>query len=81
MFAEQGALESTAWFPLFLESGWTLDPVEALKYFLQYRSDDVCHNVVESETRDVQGKSQIRFKCPPGTIRGSDYPPSDVKGG
>jgi len=64
-----------------LESGTSLDSVEILEYLLLYRPDDVCRNVVESETRTVGGKLQIRFKCPPGTIRGSDYPPSDVKNG
>ena len=71
----------TQWFPLATDAGFTMDPVEGLRYFLLFRSDDVCKNPVGSETRSVRGKLQIRFKCPPGTIRGTDFPPTDIHGG
>nr|CAB3235280.1 peroxidase [Phallusia mammillata] len=73
--------EFTPWFALTTEGGKKIEARELLDFLLLNRPDDVCPRVLGSEKRSVFGKNQIRFKCSPGTIKGSPYPPADVKMG
>lgn len=41
---------------------------------LIYRRDDVCRNVLNSETRYVNSIKQARFECLKGSMKGTDYP-------
>lgn len=66
--------EWTAWFPSSLYSGLMTSPAETLNYLLQHQPDRVCRQVVDTETREVKKKLQVRYKCLPGTIRHSDFP-------
>ena len=67
-------MEWTAWFPS-THNGVTLSSGETLSLLLTTRPDHVCHQVLDTETREVQGSLQVRYKCLPGTIKHSDFPP------
>uniref|UniRef100_H2ZLX8 WxxW domain-containing protein n=1 Tax=Ciona savignyi TaxID=51511 RepID=H2ZLX8_CIOSA len=72
--------EWTPWFPIthYRSNELPLDPGPAVLRILRvYRPDDVCNDVLGKEMRTVNRHMQIRFKCPPGQIKGTDFPPVD----
>uniref|UniRef100_H2ZPC3 WxxW domain-containing protein n=1 Tax=Ciona savignyi TaxID=51511 RepID=H2ZPC3_CIOSA len=66
--------EWSTWFPRYTRGGLELSAAETFNYVLSHRTDEVCREVLDTETRIVNGRAQVRFQCPPGTIRYSDYP-------
>ncbi|XP_078483095.1 LOW QUALITY PROTEIN: salivary peroxidase/catechol oxidase-like [Ciona intestinalis] len=66
--------EWTVWFPTYTRGGMELTVAETFNHLLRHRIDEVCREVLETETKVVNGRTQVRFQCPPGTTRYSDYP-------
>uniref|UniRef100_F6Q6M5 WxxW domain-containing protein n=3 Tax=Ciona intestinalis TaxID=7719 RepID=F6Q6M5_CIOIN len=66
--------EFTAWFVVPFKNGNQLSTTALLDDLLVRRPDDVCSKVLGTEERTVRGNKQIRFKCPPGSIRATDFP-------
>ena len=76
--------EWTAWFPYTItnQKKIPLNPAPSLlRYLRVYRSDDVCDEVLGTETRVVNGFYQVRYKCPIGAIKATDFPPVDSQEG
>ena len=79
--------EWTTWFPLNTEKRFSLAEKltisEAYDMLLITRPDDVCRQVLNTQTRRIRSgrtlRTQVRFECLPGTIKRSDFPrvPSD----
>ncbi|XP_078492478.1 myeloperoxidase [Ciona intestinalis] len=67
----------TMWFPIthYDTTKLPLNPgTSVLRSLRVYRPDDVCNDVMGTDMRSVNGYMQIRFKCPPGQISGTDFP-------
>ena len=76
--------EWTAWFPYTItnQQKIPLNPATSLLRHLRiYRSADVCDKILDTDTRVVNGFYQVRYKCPPGAIKGTDFPPVDSQEG
>ncbi|CAK8685031.1 unnamed protein product [Clavelina lepadiformis] len=70
----------TSWFPAN-HDGHSLSSQQVLSDLFLNRPDDVCSKTLGSEERIVKGNKQIRFICPAGSIRGSDFPNVDESKG
>ena len=79
--------EWTTWFPLNVDIRFYASEVltvsEVYDILLITRPDDVCRQVLNTQTRRIRSgrtvRTQVRFECLPGTIKRSDFPrvPSD----
>jgi len=41
---------------------------------MRHRSDEACNKVLDTEQKRVNGRLLVRFQCPPGLIKFSDFP-------
>lgn len=72
--------EETVWFPAKL-ANTTFTPPQLLGYLLDNRPSDVCEASLGFHQRIVNGNKQYQFICPPGSIRGMDFPNVDASKG
>lgn len=64
----------SVWLPCVNDEGDHISVATALNDALKFRSEDVCRDIISSETRTVNSITQARFECPRGSIRRTDYP-------
>nr|XP_039255236.1 lactoperoxidase-like [Styela clava] len=61
------------WIPCEME-GVEISVSTAFNDALKFRPDEVCRDVISTETRKINGITQVRFECARGSIKKTDYP-------
>ncbi|CAK8685029.1 salivary peroxidase/catechol oxidase-like [Clavelina lepadiformis] len=67
--------EWTSWFPASTRDGHVMTASITLNHVMRYRPDEVCHQVLDTQTTKINDETLVRFQCSPGTIKHTDYPP------